>query len=83
MYKFLTIVKRILGKCQGLQALQPEEAASREEKQAATLAPFIAFSRRLFSAGLEQQARPGGCLAASRAAGVTTNEITEGGVCDE
>jgi hypothetical protein len=57
----------ILGQVSSFQELQPEEAAHREGKQAAAPAPFIPVSQR-FSAGDEQQARPGGSHAASRAA---------------
>jgi hypothetical protein len=86
VYKFWTIVKILLGKC---QALQPEEAAHGEEEQAAhQRRPTVHSSRIFFLSGRGATGlRSGGSLTARQAAArhdrITTMKITKGGVHDE
>jgi succinylarginine dihydrolase len=86
MYRFWTIVKIFLGKCQVFQASQPEEAAHGEEEQAAhQRRPTVHFGHpKVFLSGREQQARPlGGRLTARQAVARRNNEILKGGAYDE
>jgi hypothetical protein len=86
VYIFWTIVKGLLDKCQSFQASQPEEAAHREEEQAAHQRrhPFIPVSRKFFLSGRGATGSPpDGSLTARQAAARCKNEITKGGAYDE
>jgi hypothetical protein len=84
VYRFWTIVKIFLGKCQvSKHRSRKKLRTGRKSRQHTGAAqPFIPVSRQFFSDA--QQARPpGGILTARQAPARRHNEITKGGVYDE
>jgi hypothetical protein len=86
MYRFWTIVKIFLGKCQVSKhrSWKKLRTGRKSRQHISAVQPFIPVTRKFSSADGEQQARPlGGRLTARQAVARRNNEIIKGGAYDE